>query len=209
MRPILLYFVKYPEPGRVKTRLAKTMGTERAAKIYRELAEANLKIISSLSPQPFSIVITFAPPEAQKKIKTWLSGPYDYWPQTGNHLGERLQNAFESAFLRGAQKVVALGSDTLDLEAAHLLEAYEQLESCDVVLGPAEDGGYYLIGSSRFLPDLYVDIPWSTSAVLDSTLKWIKKQKLTHFLLKPLNDLDDMTSLEKRRTLDETFQFKE
>jgi len=187
----LLYFVKYPEPGKVKTRLAKTVGFEEAARRYRDLAEMNLKNLNSLTSQHVSIIITFDPPESESRMRSWLSDRYSYLPQSGPELGSRLRNAFQEMFQKGARKVLAIGSDTLGLEAKVVEEAFRELDSHDVVLGPAKDGGYYLIGLSRYEPELFQGIPWSSSSVLSTTLFIIQKKRLIFHLLKEMEDLDE------------------
>src|SRR3990167_5805702 len=99
----LLYFVKYPEPGRVKTRLAKSIGDQKAAALYQQLAESNLKEISSC--REIDVTIAFDPISRETEIRSWLSGNYAYLAQRGNGLGERLTNAFGSAFREGARRV--------------------------------------------------------------------------------------------------------
>ena len=189
-KKVLLYFVKYPEPGRVKTRLARVLGNEEAARNYRELAERNLEILRPLEGSDVSIVVAFDPPEAEREIRSWLSDGPIYLPQKGNGLGERLRLAFERVFDSGAEKGVALGSDTLKLQAEIIERAYRALDDFDLVLGPAKDGGYYLIGLTRPLPELFQNIPWSTPAVCESTLAVAHRLDLSYFFLEELEDLD-------------------
>lgn len=194
IRPnILLYFVKYPTPGRVKIRLAKAVGDQEAARLYGELAEKNLGVIASLYQRNIcNLVIVYDPPEKRKDIKHWLSLSCEYWPQSEGGLSERLTNAFRKAFLKGGKRVIALGSDTLGLTFQIIEEAFEYLKSHDVVIGPAEDGGYYLIGLSSFQPALFQGISWSTDAVLQQTYNHIDKLGLSHQTLIPLEDLDEI-----------------
>lgn len=189
---VLLYFVKYPRPGKVKTRLARTLGNERAAFVYRELAEKNLAILKPLTERGILIVITFDPPQSEALMRFWLSNRYEYLAQQGEGLGERLENAFQESFKNRAQKVIAVGSDILGLEPGLVEEAFMRLDDEDVVLGPAQDGGYYLIGTSRFVPELFHNIPWSTDRVLNETLSIIKEENLTVYQLKELEDLDEI-----------------
>lgn len=188
---VFLYFVKSPEPGRVKTRLAREVGPQRAAEIYRELAEKNLTTLAALSKTIYSVAIAFDPPEAEERIKAWLPDQDEYLPQRGDDLGKRLAQAFDKVFERGARGVLALGSDTLGLEKSLLEEAGRALDSSDVALGPTEDGGYYLIGLRRPEPRLFEEIPWSTSAVFEKTLERIRREKLSYTVLRKLSDLDE------------------
>lgn len=190
---ILLYFVKYPTPGKVKTRLAKTMGEQEAAKLYSELAEKNLRVIASLHQRNiFDLVIVYDPPEKREDIKRWLFLSCEYLPQRGGGLSERLKHAFGEAFQKGAKRVMALGSDTLGLTTDIIQQGFEALQSSEVVVGPAEDGGYYLIGSASFQPKLFEGIAWSTSDVLPQTYKTINNLRLSYQTLSQLQDLDEI-----------------
>ena len=195
---ILLYFVKYPTPGKVKTRLAKTVGDHEAARLYQELAEKNLRVIESLQQRNVcDPVIVFAPPEKSDEFKNWLSESYEYVPQCAGGLTERLTCAFHGQFQRGAKRVMALGSDTIGLTSEIIEEAFEHLKSKDVIIGPAEDGGYYLIGLSSFQPKLFEGIAWSTNEVLAQTYQLIRKLRLSHQTLCALKDLDEIKIGEK------------
>jgi len=194
----LLYFVKYPTPGKVKTRLAKSMGFEQAAKAYRELAEENLRLLSLYRNESLSIIVMYDPPDAEEKMRLWLPGPFIYQPQVGAGLGERLIDAFEFAWGQGAKQVIAMGSDTLGFELGHLNQAFKALNGKDLVLGPARDGGYYLIGSSRSMPEVFKDIPWSTSSVLERTIDRVKQKDYSFSMLPTLEDLDDASNLIKK-----------
>lgn len=191
-RNTLLYFVKFPEPGKVKTRLAQTVGVEEAALAYRNLAIANLSILTRLDQKAISIVITFDPAGKEAEVKSWLCGDFSYVPQQGSGLGERLQNAFQCAFQNGSEKVIALGSDTLGLSSCVVQESFDRLDESDVVIGPAKDGGYYLIGLKKGVPELFHNIPWSTSGVLETTLHKVKLKELCYGILTELEDLDEL-----------------
>ena len=195
MMNALLYFVKYPEPGMVKTRLAKVVGDHHAAQVYRELTETNLGILNSLPSGFVKVIIAFDPFKNEEAIRSWLPGPYEYVAQKGSELGARLQNAFQFAFEKGFKKVMALGSDTLGLKPEVLHKAFDALNDYDIVLGPAKDGGYYLIGLSQTQPFVFQGIPWSTAAVFEATLAKVKGQRLSYFLLPELEDLDEEHNL--------------
>lgn len=192
---ILLYFVRFPEPGRVKTRLAAALGREEAARTYRALVERNLESLASLPAADFSTIVTFDPPEAEPQMRDWLRSWKNFLPQQGENLGERLTNAFAWAFQQGFRRAAALGSDTLGLRPEILEEACRALEQFDLVLGPARDGGYYLIGLSRPEPRLFEEIPWSTGEVLERTLERARERGLRYFLLEELEDLDEVENL--------------
>ena len=192
----ILYFVKYPEPGKVKTRLAKTLGFEKAAHLYRQLAEGNLQILAPLhQANLLKVIIAFDPADRYEAMRTWLSPRYDYLPQKGTDLGERLRNAFHHAFNQGFHRVIAMGSDILFLNSDLILQAFDELDTCDVTIGPARDGGYYLIGLSKETPLLFQNIPWSTADVLTSTLSSVQNQRLSYSLLRELEDVDQADNL--------------
>ncbi len=204
----IIYFVKYPAPGKVKTRLAKTMGDQEAARLYKQLAENNFFILRHCKEA--DLIVVFDPPEDHIKVHQWLSGADRYIPQEGLGLGERLNNSFKWAFDNGYQKVTALGSDTLQLTTTIAEQSFVALLNSDVVVGPAKDGGYYLIGLSSNQPMLFEGISWSTNEVLSQTYQVVNKLKLKYHTLCPLEDLDEIKpggthefingELEKRRS---------
>lgn len=189
---VVLYFVKYPEPGRVKTRLAKTLGAEVATIAYQRLAESIFQGVKDLGVKNVSTVVLFDPAEKELEIKQWLPGATSYQPQKGEGLGERLANAFHDAFQVGATQVLALASDTLGFKPEVISRAFDLLNFYEVVIGPVRDGGYYLIGLSASHTFLFRDIPWSTQDVLQTTLRWIREEGLPYTFLEELEDLDEI-----------------
>ncbi len=189
---VILYFVRYPQPGKVKTRLAKTVGHDEAARMYRDLALKNFNTIKDLREEGIECIVVFDPYDKQDLIERWLDKANGYWAQQGGDVGQRLDRAFESAFAKKYYQVIALGSDTLGLQAGILRKGFGVLETHDTVLGPAQDGGYYLIGLSSLQSTLFTDIPWSTPEVLKTTLQRIQEQRLSFGLLEALEDLDEV-----------------
>lgn len=200
---VLIYFVKYPEPGKVKTRLARQVGPERAAEIYRILVESNLRVLAEIRDS-FRLVLAFGPFEKEQKIRKWLE-PFriiEFLPQEGAHLGERLEHAFRSAFQTEPKqlvnlRVMALGSDTLGLKPKMITEGFEALNHYDCVIGPAKDGGYYLIGLQCEKLEIFRDIPWSTSSVYQNTIQNLERERLTYYRLPELDDLDDIKNVKE------------
>ncbi len=191
MRRCVLFFAKYPEPGKVKTRLAATLGPERAAEIYRQLAETVLRQI----PPGEDVIVLFDPPEKGAEIAAWLHAPgkgrtLRFVPQATGDLGVRLERAFAAAFSEGYEAVAAIGSDCVALGAAHFTEAWQALASHDTALGPTVDGGYYLIALRAPNPALFADIAWSTAAVFAQTLARAAEAGLRVHLLPMLRDVD-------------------
>ena len=197
----ILYFVKYPEAGKVKTRLARDMGTEEAARLYKKATEKNLAVLAEVE-EPFGLTVVYDPPEKEAGIKVWLK-PFqieDFLPQRGAGLGERLEHAFRFAFQRRpkelpVRRVMALGSDTLALTPQIVTEGFEALEAFDCVIGPAKDGGYYLIGLNFEDAGIFRNIPWSTHEVYQSTVQYVEREELSYYRLPMLEDLDEIKNL--------------
>lgn len=175
----------------MKTRLAQSLGAEDAANLYKLIAERLAAVLADAALHRLDVIVTFDPAEREKEVREWLPGHEHYLTQRGAALGERLHHAFDRAFSMGYAKVMALGSDTLELTLKHIIDGRDMLKGKSVVVGPAVDGGYYLIGMSAFYPEVFVDIPWSTATVFDCTLERLRRNKLTWGLLPMLRDLDE------------------
>ena len=187
---LVMCFVKYPVAGRVKTRLARSVGDREAARCYRVLAEHNFAVVQAAC-QRDDVGVVFDPPEDDAAVRTWLPGADQYWPQVAGDLSARLTAGFQRAFEAGYCRVIVVGSDTLGLAPSILTEAMTALEQWDTVIGPSEDGGYYLIGTRRFWPFLFEDISWSTDQVLRQTRERMRGRRLTTRVLPVLEDLDE------------------
>lgn len=185
----LLFFVKYPEPGKVKTRLAESVGPQKAAKLYRRAAEDNVRVVLSCRSE-IKPIIFFCPADRKQSFQDWLGPELSYQAQSEGGLGERLANAFSLEFKSGTTACMALGSDTLRLTPEILKSAASALDGHDIVIGPAEDGGYYLIGMNKIHNDLFTPMPWSTSELLKATIKTAGDLDLSVKLLPVLKDLD-------------------
>lgn len=186
-RPIVLLFVKYPEPGHVKTRLAARVGSVRAAAIYRQLVAA----VCAQLPPGTDLAVMFDPMDQREELIEWLEPlcpATRYVPQSLGDLGMRLDAAFAAAFLHGYTKVAAIGSDCIDLAPAIFEEAWRALDTHDCAIGPTEDGGYYLLALSRPCPELFTKIAWSTDTVFEQTLT--RAYRRTVHTLPQLHDID-------------------
>lgn len=190
----LLFFIKNPEKGKVKTRLASVMGDHLAVLLYREFI---LKILETLKSGNSPFYIFFYPKSSLKVLKEWLGGHYRYMPQKGKDLGERMKNGFREIFALGFRRVILIGSDLPDLPLEFIEEAFTSLNEKGVVLGPSYDGGYYLVGFERknFLPQVFDGIPWSSSTVFKATMKVLKGSRRTVHILKHLRDIDTIEDL--------------
>ena len=182
----LIVFLKAPRPGFVKTRVAATAGRDKACAIYRELVETLLAGLGSLD----SVELRFWPDDAAAEIKSWLREGWTAEPQGEGDLGDRLRRAFASAFNSGAQRVVIIGSDCPEVEAADIRSAWRELAAHDLVVGPAVDGGYWLIGLSSPQPKMFAGIAWSSDQVLGQTLQLGRELGLRIQLLRILTDID-------------------
>jgi uncharacterized protein len=184
MKTALIIFVKNLRYGQVKTRLAEKLGHEQAFEIYKMLLQHTRRITSGVKTDKFLFY--------SDKIEN------DDWPvifsrqaQQGDDLGKRMQNAFELLFSKGYQKLVIIGSDCLELNSTIIEQGFYELDEMDVVIGPAKDGGYYLMGLKKNSPFLFENIEWSTNKVLEQTVTLCSDHKLRYSLLEVLNDIDE------------------
>lgn len=192
--PSILLYLKAPRRAYVKTRLAHTIGHERALATYRALVERQCRQL----PENERIEIHFTPNDADFEMRQWLGHDYHYYPQAEGELGPRLAHSVEAAFDRGAGTVLCIGGDCPQLCQTHFEQASATLnEGYDVVFGPSEDGGYYLIGLKSPQPKLFEDIPWSTRSTLDSSLQRAAELGLRVKLLETLYDIDEVNELER------------
>lgn len=192
----LLVFLKYPEPGKVKTRLAKNIGNERAAELYREFIASTLENCSRLARAV--CFATFTPAEKKTQLMAMCPGPWQWLEQSSSsNLGERIHYAMNAVLAQGYRRVLVIGTDSPDLPLAFLEEAAEKLIDHDLVLGPAEDGGYYLIGVKSAPNALFEKIDWSTEKVLAQTLRNAKQLNWSVHLLPEWYDVDDAKSLQR------------
>ncbi len=194
-RRVLLVFAKAPVPGKVKTRLAEAIGEEEAAAIYRRLGQ---EVVDGVREGNYQTVIAFDPPDSAKEVREWL-GPNElvFVPQSEGNLGDRLTEAFRNAFA-DADTVCVIGTDAPGVNRALVERAFAELErpgGAQVVVGPAMDGGYYLLALRRPVDTLFRDIPWSTDRVLERTLERIRRAGLSVALLEPLSDIDRLEDL--------------
>lgn len=183
---VLLIFYRNPEKGKVKTRLASTVGEDLALEIYLQLVKHTRNESFAL---PGCDKIVFYS-NATENEDAWSGNDFQKQKQVGADLGQRMQNAFEYAFAAGYQQACVIGTDCLELKTKILIEAFEQLENADVVIGPAKDGGYYLLGLKRIVPAVFLDKKWSTDSVLLDTIEDFKKLQLSYRELESLNDVD-------------------
>jgi rSAM/selenodomain-associated transferase 1 len=194
-RRAVLVFVRAPEPGRVKTRLAAAIGPEAALRVYRRLAEHTLREAAALAGEGVQVRVHHTPPDAGDAVRAWLGAGFAYLPQAEGDLGMRMEDAFARAFAEGAERVVIVGSDLPDVSASLLRRAFEALDAHPAVLGPARDGGYYLLGLTGMIDGIFRGIVWSTPDVLASTLDRFRAAGIDPVMLEELSDVDEAGDL--------------
>ena len=182
----LIIFVKAPRAGFVKTRLAAALGPHGALAAYRALVE---RVLGELSPLR-DVELRFTPDDAASEISTWLRPCWRTAPQGEDDLGARMSRAFAEAFASGATRVVLIGSDCPHVTTGDIAAAAAALDDHDAVLGPAEDGGYWLVALRAPAPGLFGQIAWSTEGVLTQTLARAQSLGLRVHLLRTLPDVD-------------------
>jgi rSAM/selenodomain-associated transferase 1 len=193
---LLIVFAKNPIKGKVKTRLAKTIGDEEALQVYNKLLSYTLiqcKKLTNCSKHIYysTDLINIHTDDFIKNKKL----------QKGNSLGEKMKNAFEKSFEKKYEKIILIGSDCPEIKAKHIEQAFDALESNRVVLGPATDGGYYLIGMQLFLTQLFENMPWSTNLLIDKTKKVLENEKISYKMLEILSDIDTTNDAKRFKLL--------
>lgn len=185
--PLVMAFLKAPRVNLVKRRLAGDIGNERAIDVYRGMVERQLRQV----PRGWTVEIHFAPENAEEEMRSWLGPNYRYVAQTGEDFGARLKNGFARAFASGRTHVLAMAGDCPELDTATLFEVMTRLHRADLVLGPANDGGLYLVALHRPAGELFERIPWGTPNVLSLVLARAKISGISRELLTPKDDIDD------------------
>ncbi len=187
---LLIVFIKNEMLGFVKTRLAADIGNENALKVYQLLLQHTLMVTSPLQVDKAVFYSNYIPLSDK-----WQENHFIRRLQRGNDLGERMQNAFEEMFEKGYESIVIIGSDCKDLNTGHLLQSFSLLKKKEVVIGPANDGGYYLLGMKNLHAGIFMNKNWSNAALLNQTIETIEALKLSFALLPALSDVDEVKDL--------------
>lgn len=186
----LIIFTRYPEPGKTKTRLIPALGTLGAADLQRQMTEHTISQVKELQKaSAISVEVRFAGGDTQL-MQDWLGFGLVYQPQGEGDLGDRITQSLLNAFESGAEKVIIIGTDCPGVNAQILATAFEQLHAFDLVLGPAIDGGYYLIGLQQPIPELFANIEWGTAQVFQKTVDIAEVLNLSNVYLPTLADVD-------------------
>ncbi|BAW95377.1 hypothetical protein NIES970_02820 [[Synechococcus] sp. NIES-970] len=183
----LIIFTRYPVPGQTKTRLIPALGAAGAADLQRQLTEHTLNTVQTLGDLDISIYFSGGNVE---QMQTWLGDQWHYQAQQGKDLGDRLIHAFQASEDQGHTKTVVIGIDCPGITREILTAAFDKLDSAAVVLGPAVDGGYYLIGLHQNIAALFTDMPWGTATVFQETQTRCQRLDLSLALLPMLQDID-------------------
>lgn len=197
---LLIIFTRNPEPGKVKTRIAKDVGEITAFKIYNFLLEHTVSVTRNLA---VSKEVYYSETIAENDI--WEKEIFTKKLQQGEGLGKRMKNAFEEGFRNGYKNIIIIGSDLYDLQREDLEKAFQLLQEKDAVIGPATDGGYYLLGMNQLFPAVFEDKEWGTSSVLEDTLKDLKGKNIA--LLEARNDVDYYSDIKDHKDFQQFFKY--
>ena len=192
MKRALMVVAKRPKPGQTKTRLSPPLSADQASGLYQCFLEDTLDLARAVPDA--ARILAFAPRD-EASFFGGLAPDFTLIPQVGRDLGERLDNALACCFGEGFSRSVVVGSDSPTLLAAHIARAFDLLEEADVVLGPCDDGGYYLVGLKRPQPGLLRRVRMSTPTVLRDTLALAKREGLRVALVPPCYDVDTVEDL--------------
>lgn len=191
----LICMARMPEHGKVKTRIAENAGHARAFEIYLELAKRSRKLLESLDDS-IEVEVTFEEPFDFIKAQQFFGMKAFYSLQANGDLGQRMCVAAIRGFQGGARKVVLIGSDCPELTAEHVNQAFRILDEVPVVFGKAKSGGYYLLGLTRIVPEIFAELPWSTEQLLELSIARLTEAGISHGLLSELRDIDTIEDWE-------------
>lgn len=192
----LIIFARYPEKGQVKSRLARDYDEKFVADLYGHFVD---DLLSTLGRGNYCLKIAFHPPEKYGAMKERFGGSHEYMRQCSGNLGEKMRDAFQCCFTDQFRSVILIGSDCPDLDVEVIHSSFEALEkTADAAIGPAHDGGYYLIGfrADAFHPGIFNDMPWGEPSVYRETMKKIESENIRIQLAPAWHDIDTRADLE-------------
>ena len=197
MTDCLGLFAKFWQPGAVKTRLAATLGDVESARIYQQFVLTLLDRLANIAQHQY---LCFTPGEHKPDFERISPEPWQLEPQTEGDLGLRMQTFFQNKLSDGHQRVVLLGTDSPNVPIDYIRQAFQDLQTHDVVLGPTEDGGYWLIGLSTEVPKLFANIPWGTEQVFEKSIAALKATNHSYSLLPTWYDVDVLEDLARLKS---------
>ena len=192
----IIVFTRFPVEGKVKTRLAKNMGNKFAVSFFRACAEHTFKELLKVEEMGSDLFLFCSEENEIEQVMKWVGNNFNYYSQQGADLGLKMYNAFDTVFKRGYKNVIIIGTDAPDVSMNIIQSAISVLDNYSVVIGPANDGGYYLLGFKSKLIDLFSGIEWSTNSVFDNTIKKLNNSKVNYFVLDELTDIDTLEDLQ-------------
>jgi len=192
----IIVFTRFPVEGKVKTRLAKNMGNKFTVSFYKTCAEHTFSELLKVKKYNVDIYLFCSEENEMTEVINWTKNKFSYHFQQGDNLGLRMLNAFKFVFEKGYKKVIIIGTDAPDISMNLVQSAISVLGNYTVVIGPANDGGYYLLGFRSKLIDLFSGIEWSTDSVLDNTVEKLNRSKTNYFMLNELTDIDTLEDLQ-------------
>lgn len=199
----LIIFTRYPQPGQTKTRLIPAIGEEGAAKLHRQMAQHTVKTGRELmQSRSISLEVRYTG-ATLSQMQDWLGTDLTYNQQGTGELGDRLIQSFQAGFEGEKSAIIIVGTDCLELSIDILNKAFETLKQQKLVIGKAQDGGYYLIGLSQLIPELFQEIDWGTERVFQQTIQRCQPLNLSWGNLPQLSDIDRPEDLNKITELDQ------
>jgi rSAM/selenodomain-associated transferase 1 len=195
MTNAIIIFSRFPRKGKVKTRLAKTTGNDFAVEFYKLCSERTFDECRKFSFDETAVYVFYSDSDELVEIKEWTHNEFVYILQTGENLGARMLHAFKTVFDSGAGKAVIIGTDIPDISYRIIMQAMQYLGEYEVVVGPAKDGGYYLLGMTNLFRFLFNDIAWGTNNVFAETINKLTGHNIKKKILTELHDIDTEESL--------------
>ncbi len=192
----VIIFCRFPYEGKVKTRLAGAAGRKAAAECYRLCAEHVFDECRKLNPGNTVCYIFYSEKGDENKIRNWAGAGFEFFPQDGYDLGAKMAGALQKVFGKNTGKVILIGTDIPDISAEILKGAFKKLDDADLVIGPAGDGGFYLIGAKHFVPGLFEGIKWGEDKVCNALKERLKRNNLKTDETPELIDIDTIEDVE-------------
>ena len=187
----VIIFARYPVDGKVKTRLSKTLGDKFATAFYKTCAEHTFAVANKFRQDSGASVFLYCSEESEiNLVKEWIGYDFIFDFQKGNNLGLKMANAFATVFNAGYKKVNIIGTDAPAINPGLIDDAFTRLDKYDAVIGPSDDGGYYLLGLNKNNRDLFENIEWSTNIVFEKTIEKLNNMKMSFYRLEELTDID-------------------
>jgi rSAM/selenodomain-associated transferase 1 len=200
-RHAVMVMTRYPVPGRTKTRLIPVLGEKGACRLHQYMAEHTMQVVRDFGKSFHAKIFVFFNGGSKELMKSWLGGRTEYLPQSAGNLGVKMRIAFRTLFSRGFKAVLVIGTDCPDIDHDILSESFAWLDKVDMVLGPAADGGYYLLGLRRGHDALFEGIAWGGDQVFSQTMNAAAREQLSVHCLPERKDIDRPEDLEHLKNI--------